>query len=206
VVTPLLVDGNSIVHAAQGVDVHADFVTVSRNEISVCHSGIKTMHGGRHVMIVNNLVDRADDEGIYLGAGNAHHAEPAREGKPAKPENTNHGCLVAKNIITDLGRGLEAWALWKPGVPGNSPVGIKIAGISNGQLLRDDLVISGNLIYDSGPDGLMEDGQVIFDRQPHFKYAVWIEPEAAAQMKHLRFSGNLFPPGELGVSNVELNR
>ena len=38
------------------------------------------------------------------------------------------------------------------------------------------------------------------------KYALWIEPEAAAQMKHLRFSGNLFPPGKLGVSNVELNR
>jgi hypothetical protein len=201
----VLVDGNFIRNAGQGIDAHADLVTISRNQIIVCHTGIKTMHGARNVLIVNNLVDRADDEGIYLGAGNAHRAEPARDGQPARPENTNRGCLVANNIIADLGRGLKAWALWKPGVSGNSPVGIKIAGLSRGQVLRDDLVISGNLIYDSGPDGLIEGGALISDRSPRFKYAAWIEPEAAAQMKYLRFSGNLFPPGELGVSNVELN-
>lgn len=67
------------------------------------------------------------------------------------------------------------------------------------------MVISGKLIYDSGPDGVIEGSTVIVDRQPRCEYALWIEPEAAAQMKHLRFTGNLFPPGEMGVSNVELN-
>jgi hypothetical protein len=68
-----------------------------------------------------------------------------------------------------------------------------------------DVAISGNLIYDSGADGVIEGSKAVIDRQPRFKYAFRIEPEAAAQMKHLRFTGNLFPPGELGVSNVELN-
>ena len=67
------------------------------------------------------------------------------------------------------------------------------------------MAISGNLIYDSGADGVIEGSKVIVDRQPRCKYALWIEPEAAAQMRHLRFTGNRFPPGELGVSNVELN-
>ena len=110
---------------------------------------------------------------------------------------------MANNLLVDLGRGLEAWALWRPGPPANSPVGIKIAGLSGGELLREHLLITGNLLYDSGPDGLLEDGHVVIAK-PQFKYAVWIEPETAARMKHLRFTGNLFAPGEHGVSNVPL--
>ena len=83
----------------------------------------------------------------------------------------------------------------------------KIKGISfHGELMRDNLVIMGNVVYHSGPDGMIEDGKVVFDNPPHYKYALWIEPEAFEKMKNLKVFGNVFDPGEFGVSNVDLGR
>jgi hypothetical protein len=203
----VLLQGNYIENAAQGFDVHADVIIIMQNQVNTCHTGIKTMHGGRHVMISNNIVERADDEGIYLGTNKSHRAKPAEGDNPPIPANTNNGCIVSNNIISEMGYGPQAWALWKPGPDLGKPYGIKIMGIGyDGELTRDNLVIMGNVVYHSGPDGMIEDGEVVFDNPPHYKYALWIQPEAAEKMKNLRVVGNVFDPGELGVSNVDLRQ
>lgn len=199
-----LLQGNYVENAAQGFDIHADMIILAQNHINTCHTGIKTMHGARHVMILGNIIERADDEGIYLGSNDAFRAQPAQGDQPPRPANTNNGCIVANNIITEMGYGTEAWALWQPKVETETPLAIKIKGIGyDGQMTRDDLVIIGNIVYHHGPDGMIEGGRVVFDNPPHYKYALWIEPAALRQMKNLKITGNVFHPGEFGVSNLE---
>jgi len=142
-----LLEGNYIENAAQGFDVHADMVIITNNHVNTCYTGIKTMHGGRHVMVTNNIVERADDEGIYMGSNNAFRARPGKDGKPPTPANANNGCIVANNIISEMGYGLGQWAFWKPKVKSDSPLAIKIKGISfEGEMTRDELIITGNIV------------------------------------------------------------
>ena len=97
--------------------------------------------------------------------------------------NTDGGSIIANNIISDFGHGDANW-IWGHE---NSPI-----RFDHGQEPDDppltDVIIQGNMLHNSGP--------------PRYRFAVRIEGEPNAP-RGLHFSGNLFPPGTGGVSNVE---
>jgi hypothetical protein len=65
-----------------------------------------------------------------------------------------------------------------------------------------DVIIQGNVIYDTGRDQVIVDGQPKVE-PPRYKYAVIVESSGNGP-KGLHFSNNIFHPGAKGVSNVEL--
>ena len=65
-----------------------------------------------------------------------------------------------------------------------------------------DVVVQGNIVYDTGRDGSLEDGQARVV-PPRYLYAVRVETGPGAP-RGLHFSGNIFHPGSKGVSNVDL--
>ncbi|MCC6487606.1 MAG: hypothetical protein IT364_08895, partial [Candidatus Hydrogenedentes bacterium] len=67
----------------------------------------------------------------------------------------------------------------------------------------EDVLIQGNIVYDSGRDQILVDG-VPQTAPPRYEYAVFITPEPAPT--GLRFSDNLFHPGRAGISNLPLDK
>ena len=65
-----------------------------------------------------------------------------------------------------------------------------------------DVIIEGNIVYDTGRDQVIVDGQPKVEG-PRYKYAVIVEG-GATEPKNLHFSNNILHPGTRGVSNVEL--
>jgi len=187
----VLVTGNFIENAAQGVDLHADHVTFSANIIHTAFVGIKCMHGARNVVITGNNVSQTDLWGLVMQPGTASHA--AENGRPP---NVTRGNIIANNVFADCGYGRD-YHNWKSSdsrnvlqfesgpMPDNPPLG--------------DIVVQGNIIYDPGRDGPVEDGN---GAGPRFNYAVFIDPRL--DLKSFRFTGNLFHPGQRGVSNVAI--
>lgn len=98
--------------------------------------------------------------------------------------NTDGGSIVANNIISDFGHGDAHW-IWGSD---NAPL-----RFDHGQEPDDppltDVIVQGNMLHSSGP--------------PRYRYAVVVEGEPNAP-RGLHFTGNVFPPGSGGVSNVEL--
>ncbi len=105
-------------------------------------------------------------------------------GAAAHAGNADGGSIVSSNIISDFGHGDARW-IW-----GDDRAPIRF---DTGQQPDDpplaDVVINGNVIHSIGP--------------PRYGWAVLI-PGGPAGPKNLHFSGNLFPAGKDGVSNVEL--
>lgn len=192
---------NHIENAAQGIDLHADNVIVSGNIVINAFIGMKAMHGSRHVLIANNQFIRNDLWAIGLMPGAAAHpAEPARDGKPARPPNVDAGHIVANNIITDFGYGDAHW-IWH--VPQDNCVPLRF---DNGQERDDpplrDVLVTGNLVYDTGRDDGQTNG-VPQTSPPHYRWTVFVSKERGGPTG-LKFSNNLFHPGTEGVSNVPL--
>lgn len=183
--------GNHIENAAQGIDLHADHVVVSGNLVENAFIGMKAMHGSRHVIISGNHFCKNDlwSIGLMPGAG-SNAASLATPEKAGLPPNVDGGSVIAHNVISDFGRGHAAWVWSGQGTPlrfderqkpGNPPL--------------KDVVIQGNVIYDSEQDEV--GGQ---DNTPLYEYAVRLAEEVTG----LHFSGNLFHPGRRGVSNRPL--
>ena len=194
----ILVSGNMIRHAAQGIDLHADHVTCTNNIIDRAFIGIKCMHGSRNVIISNNNVSHIDLWGIIMMPGTSSHpAEAAKDDKPARGANFTSGNIIANNIFSDFGFGDEYWN-WKDNKSG-------VIALQSGQLKENpvmtDVIITGNIVYDSGKDQIIENGQPV-TVGPRYEWAVQIDQNPAPQGLH--FSNNLFHPGRSGVSNVEL--
>jgi len=104
----VLVTGNVIRNAAQGIDLHADHVTCSNNSISHAFIGIKCMHGSRNVIIEGNNVSHMDLWGLVMLPGTASHpAEAAAGDKPACQANFTSGNIIANNVFSDFGFGYE---------------------------------------------------------------------------------------------------
>jgi len=171
--------GNYIENAAQGIDIHADHVTIADNIVNNAFIGMKAMHGSRNVIITGNQFIRNDLWAIGLMPGAASH--PATDGKPA---NADGGSLIANNIISDFGHGNAHW-IWGSE---NSPF-----KFDHGQEPDDpplaDVIVGGNIVYDSG--------------SPLYKFAVFIAPGPDAP-HGLHFSNNLFHPGTAGISEQPL--
>ena len=190
--------GNYIENAAQGIDIHSDHVIVAQNIVNNAFMGMKAMHGSRHVLIIGNQFLKNDLWSIGLMPGAASHAAaPAHDGKPAVPANVDGGSIIANNIISDFGCGHAHWIWGNKGAPLRFDHGQKP---ENPPLT--DVIIQGNVIYDTGRDQVAVDGQPKIE-PPRYKYAVIIEGGANGP-KGLHFSNNILHPGTRGVSNAEL--
>ncbi len=173
--------GNTIENAGQGIDIHADHVTLSQNIVNNAFIGMKAMHGSRNVIITGNQFSKNDLWAIGLMPGAAAH--PAIDGKP-ETANADGGSIVANNIVSDFGHGNAHW-IW-----GNERSPFKF---DSGQEPDDppltDVVVQGNVVHCVGA--------------PRYKYAVIIGGGPNTP-RRLRFSNNLFPPGTAGIANKEL--
>lgn len=206
-----VVRGNILENAAQGIDLHCDETLVSGNVIDQCMIGIKATHGCRNLIISGNLIRRADLWGILLNPGaSSRAAEPASDGKEAQPANVDAGTILANNTITDYGYGNEYWN-W--GGRSADQAGSYAIALYEGQLPVNppltDILVQGNIVYDTGGDGLIQDGKAAVEG-PRYRYAVYVGPWGEGREKGpthprgLHFADNLFHPGSAGVSNVEL--
>ena len=192
------ISGNVIRNAAQGIDMHADHVTCSGNSIDHAFIGIKCMHGARNVIIMGNNVSHMDLWGLVMLPGTASHpAQPAAEGKPAAGPNFTSGNIIANNIFSDFGFGYEYFN-WE-GARGG------VISLESGQLpenpVMTDVIVQGNIVYDSGKDEVLVEGKPE-KIGPRYEYAVFITPEPRPQ--GIVFANNIFQPGRSGVSNVPL--
>ena len=198
--------GNHVQNAAQGIDIHSDHVIVSNNIIDNAFVGMKAMHGSRNVIITNNQFSRNDLWAIGLMPGVASHSGiPATADSPAQPPNADGGSIISGNVISDFGYGSSYWIWGRSDARDGNCFPIRL---DNGQEPDDpplaDVLIQGNIIYDTGKDGIVEDGQ-LKPAGPRYRYAVFIHPGENGP-KNIRFTGNIFHPGEDGVSNVELKK
>lgn len=194
----VLISGNLIRNAAQGIDMHLDNATCSNNVIDYAFIGLKCMHGARNVIIANNTVSHMDLWGLVMMPGTlAHPAEAASGDKPARWPNYTRGNIIANNIFSDYGLGYERynWEQQKTGV----------IMLDSGQLAENpvmsDILIEGNIVYDSASDGELADGkpQAV---PPRYEWAVRIAQDPAP--KGLVFRNNIFHPGRSGVCNVSI--
>lgn len=184
--------GNYIENAGQGLDIHADHVTVAQNIVNDALIGMKAMHGSRNVLIIGNQFSKNTLWGIGLMPGAASYAAKT------SGANVDGGSIIANNIISDFGYGQTRW-IWGDAdnvYPLRFDVGQKP---ENPPL--SDVIVQGNVVYDTGRDGGMDGAPKAVP--PRYKYAVLIEQGPGAP-KGLHFSNNILHPGTQGVSNVEL--
>lgn len=187
--------GNYVENAGQGMDIHADHVIIAQNIVNNAFMGMKAMHGSRHVLILGNQFIKNDLWSIGLMPGTASHGgRPAEEGKPAVVDNGDGGSIIANNIISDFGYGDSHW-IWGDD---NAPIKFDRGPVPEAPPLSD-VIIQGNIVYDTGRDQVLVDGKPKTE-PPRYKHAVRVPADA----KGIHFSNNLFHPGTAGVSNVEL--
>jgi hypothetical protein len=185
--------GNYIENAAQGIDIHSDHVIIAQNIVNNSFMGMKAMHGSRNVLILGNQFLKNDLWAIGLMPGAASHAaDPQRK----QPANTDGGSIIAHNIISDFGYGHAHW-IWN----GGNCYPIRLDG---GQKPDNpplaDVLIDGNLVYDTGRDAGGPRGK---PEPPRYRYAIFVSPGPQTP-RNVHFSSNLLHPGTSGVANVEL--
>lgn len=204
----ILIQGNYIENCAQGIDLHADYVRCTDNTVICGMMGIKMTHGSKHLVVANNLLSRIDLWAILYNPGAASH-----EGKPAEgehspvPPNVDGGSVIANNIITDYGYGHEYWN-WShpPELHGNYAIAFYEGQLETNPPLRD-VIVTGNLVYDTGRDRVIVNGHLI-NEPPRYRYALYVGPwshsaePGPTSPKEIQVYGNSFHPGVGGVSNV----
>lgn len=193
--------GNYVENSGQGFDIHADHVIVAQNIVKDTMVGMKAMHGSRNVLILGNQFLQNDLWSICLQPGAASHAaSPASAGKPATEANVDGGSIVAHNIVSEFGFGHAHWM--RAGDAHGVPFRFECGQKETNPPLRD-VIVQGNLVCDSGRDGVAVDGQVKISG-PRYTYAVHIATQGYAPPEGLRFSGNLLHPGTKGTCNIEI--
>jgi len=195
----VIVQGNQIRNAAQGIDVHADQVIIANNIVDHGMMGVKATHGARNLIIKDNILSHIDLWGILLNPGAASHAADAE-----RPANVDGGTIIAHNVITDYGRGHEYWNWGGQSAEANGSYAI---AIYDGQLPENpplrDVLIEGNIVYDGGRDAVPVEA-------PRHKYAVfvgsWNGPieKSVNPPQGVIFRDNILHPGVSGTSNVPL--
>lgn len=190
---------NHIENAAQGIDIHADYVTINGNIVVNSFIGMKAMHGSRHVLISNNQFIRNDLWSIGLMPGSAAHtALAATKTDPGQSANVDGGSVIANNIITDFGYGDSHW-IWDPNRYTCAPILLDRGQEFDDPPLRD-IVICGNVIYNTGRDMILVEGKPRIE-PPRYRYAVFVSKDETAP-KGIHFQGNLFHSGTEGISNI----
>jgi hypothetical protein len=198
-----VLSGNYIENAAQGFDIHADYVTVTGNIVNGAVVGAKAMHGSKHVIISNNQISRVDVYGILVAPGAAAHQaiEAGGSDEPAKGANVDGGTVIMGNIISDYGFGDQYWSM------DSSRASLYAISLEAGQEPDDpplrDVVIANNIVYDTGRDKVIVDGRPQV-AAPRYLFALMVQQEIDGSPQNIKIHGNIFHPGLSGVSNVEL--
>jgi len=187
---------NYIENCAQGIDIHADFVTCANNTVKNGMMGVKATHGARNLIISGNMLTGIDLWGILLNPGAISHPATAE-----KEPNVDGGTVISGNVITDYGRGHEYWN-W--GGASDEAGGSYAIALYDGQLPENpplrDVVVQGNVVYDSERD-------LPGPPKPRYRYALFVGSwhgdgaDSPNMPQDLVITGNRFHPGRLGVSN-----
>lgn len=194
--------GNYVENAAQGMDIQSDHVIVSQNIVYNAAVGMKAMHGARNVLILGNQFNRCNAHGVLLQPGAASHAAGASAAASpgAAPANIDGASIIANNIFADFGYGDSNW-IW-----GNER---DVICLEPGQLPQNpalaDVIVSGNIVYDQGRDGMIVDGKAA-KVPPRYRYALLISgssPTAQGPVR-MRVYDNILDSGSWGVSNVKI--
>lgn len=195
----VIVHGNHIRNAAQGIDLHTDNTIVSGNIVDHGMMGVKATHGARNLIIKDNLLTHIDLWGILLNAGALSHAADSERGA-----NEDGGTIIANNVITEFGYGHE-W--WNWGGANADAGGSYAIALYDGQLPENppvsDVIIQGNMVYDTGSKASPAE-------PPRYKYAVYVgswhgpAEQSPNLPRGLVFSGNIFHPGRSGIANMEI--
>jgi hypothetical protein len=198
--------GNYVENAAQGIDIHGDHVIMANNIINNSFIGMKAVHGSRNVLLSANQFSKNDLWSILLAPGTASHAagesvelSGGRRSNPAA--NVDGYSIVANNIISDFGYGNAHWN-WPVSLPNVAPLRLGADGFAEqGKPVVHDVIIQGNVIYDTGRDQILVDGKPRVE-PPRYAYAVRIA-DGKNQPSGLLFADNLFHPGTAGVSSAD---
>ena len=96
----------------------------------------------------------------------SHAAQPGQEAQPAVHDNGDGGSIIAHNIISQFGYGYAHWIWGSDGTP---------LRFNAGQQPDDpplsEVIVQGNLAYDTGRDRLAANGQASTE-SPRYGYAV----------------------------------
>ena len=202
-----IIRGNYLQNCAQGIDIHSDHVVCTDNIVDHGMMGVKMTHGSRNIIVANNLLTHIDLWGILVNPGAAsQHAVAATEEQAAKAGNHDSGITITNNQITDYGYGHEYWN-W--GGKYDDAGGSRAISLMGKQLEENpnlsDILIQGNIVYNSGRDGVMVDGELV-QEGPRYRYALYVEyaPDDKHFPMNVRVANNIFHPGRDGVSNVAL--
>ncbi len=202
----VLVTGNFIENAGQGVDVHGDNVTLSHNIVRSAIIGMKAMHGSKNVLIDGNQFSHVDLWGIMLMPGAASQVSANADtasGRKVAAENVDGGTVVSNNIISWFGYGENSWN-WV-GDTSKGPATLCAIAVRAGQIEENpsihDILITGNVVYDNGRDTVLVDGRWI-KQPPRYRYALYVEREVQPAPVNVKVYANLLSPGSLGASNV----
>jgi hypothetical protein len=195
----VVLSGNYIENAPQGFDIHADLVVVTNNIISHAMIGMKAMHGAKHVLIDGNQFTYVDLWGIVLMTGAATHS--AGDTKPdgsIAAENTDGGHIISNNIISHFGMGLQNWN-WE-NKANRCAIYLPKGQLEENPPLRN-VVIVGNVVYDSGKDSVLIDGKWT-KVPPRYNYALYIEQTQKPSPENVKVYANVFDPGLKGTTNL----
>ena len=206
----LLLLGNYIENAAQGVDIHGDHVILANNIIANSFIGMKAVHGCRNVIISANQFSRNDLWSIGLMPGTSSHVagegvelSGGRRSNPVANVDGYH--VVANNIISDFGYGTAHWN-WPTDSDNLAPIRLGAPGFGEqGKPRLRDVILQGNIVYDTGRDQILVDGKPQLE-PPRYNYAVKFPAGEKNLPEGLHFADNLFHPGLKGVADGELNR
>lgn len=201
--------GNYIENAGQGIDLHCDRFVCAHNTIHNAMIGIKVMHGSRHGVVNENIIDRADLWGIMLGPGSlSHYATPASNGEAAREANHDGAIVVSGNTISNFGFGRDYWN-WVDDSGSPSGYAIRLDYSPSPDLPPiSEVVISSNVVVDAGRNGILDAGSVVYPG-PRYRLALWIESpdherENPRTPKNVTVNGNHFDPGTEGKANISL--
>jgi hypothetical protein len=191
------------------MDIHSDNFICTENRVNHGMMGMKAMHGSRYAIIANNMFSYVDNWGIMLGPGAASHAaEPAKDGKPGRPANTDGSIVISGNVITNFGQGLEFynWAGTGKDAATKGAILIERGQIRSNPPLTDILIV-GNIVAQSD-DEVGPNGEVIHPKS-RYRYALLIDspPKKDDGYKYptnIRVHDNLFSPGRDGICNITL--
>ena len=142
---------------------------------------------------------------INPGASSEHGVE-ANEEQPAKAGNHDSGIIISDNQITDYGYGHEYWN-W--GGMHNDGGSSYVIALLDKQLEENpeisDVLIQGNIVFNSGRDGVVVDGALVKE-PPRYRYALCIQgdPTGPHFPKNVQVRNNIFHPGKDGVCNQDL--
>lgn len=197
----IVISGNYIEHAPQGIDIHADNVVVTGNIISHAMIGMKAMHGAKNVLIDGNQFTYVDLWGIVLmtGASSRANGQKSSNGSMTPGENIDGGHIISNNIISNFGLGLQDWN-WEGRNANRCAIFLPTGQLEENPPLRN-VIITGNQVFDSGKDGALVDGK--WEKvPPRYNYALWVEQSGVPSPQNVKVYGNLFDAGAKGVTNL----